>query len=405
MKFILVIFVVLACVVSAGSTTLNLNPAANALRPSVAIDRQGRIVVAWVELQNGVSRAFVRRWDGRQWGNMGGYLNVNPRFPASYVSLALNQSGNPVVAFTEKNTEERGKVYGSGKLYIKRFDGRNWIQMGASPSKSENTVSDVPILRLDSKDYPVVCWSEIPPDFNVDHFYVSRWNGTRWVTVDRGSLTSDISSSSRSRSMIVNRRDEPILAFSNQLFFNGYSNFQLYVGRWSGRFWRPLGVQGEPKPGEGSLNQSPQNWAGSAGLALDSNDNPVVAYNETDTGFDVFVQRWTGKAWEPYSPTVNDGTGLGYRPQVKLNALDNPIVAWIENAGALQIRVARWDGAAWEPMGTLNQNPKADADSFSLALDAQGNPVVAWSEMVGTNHRIFISRWDGQKWVGLEAKP
>lgn len=402
MKPALILLLFLLSFALAGPTVLNLNPDADATRPSLAVDPQGRVVVAWLETQNGVKRVFVRRWGGSGWGNMGGFLNVNPRFPAAYTSLALNASGNPVVAFTEKNPDQRGKVFGSGKLYVKQFDGRAWAQVGPSPSKSENTVSDTATLRLDTKSLPVVAWHEIPPDFNADLFYMSRWNGSRWVTVDWGTLNVDISSGSRSRTFIL-RGDEPILAYSKQLYLSGegYYNFQLYVGTWAGSYWRPMGIQGRSERGEGSLNQSRDNWAGAGHLALDSLGNPVVAYNETGGGFNVFVQRWDGTSWQGYGASVNGDSGLGYRPQIRMDAQDNPVVGWLENSGALQMRVARWDGAQWVGLPVLNRNPKADVESFSLALDQGGNPVVAWAEMTGKTHRIFVARWEGKAWVGL----
>jgi hypothetical protein len=403
MNYFFIAALLLFTTASAAPTLLNRDPNADATRPSLALDAQGRAVIAWVETQNGVKRTFVRRWGGSGWGDMGNFLNVNPRFPAAYTSLALNALGNPVVAFTEKNTEQRGKVFGSGKLYVKQFDGRGWTQIGPSPSKSENTVSDTATLRLDTKGYPVVAWHEIPPDFNADLFYMSRWNGSRWVTVDWGTLNVDISSGSRSRTFIL-RGDEPILVYSKQLYISGaggYFNFQIYVGQWAGSYWRPMGITGRSERGEGSLNQSRDNWAGAGNLALDSLRNPVVAYNETSTGFNIYVQRWNGTSWLGYSSAVNEDSGLGYRPQIKMDAQDNPVVAWLENSGALQMRVARWDGAGWAAYPVLNQNLKADVESFSLALDKDGNPVVAWAEMVGKNHQIFVARWNGTAWVEL----
>jgi hypothetical protein len=225
---------------------------------------------------------------------------------------------------------------------------------------------------------------------------VDRWDGKAWQRIDIGSLSSDVSSASRSMALAVNSQNAPILAWSRQLFDpkRGALDFNVFVGPWNGKTWTRAG---------GSLNINPERYAGSPSLALDAQDRATVAFTEANNGFDVFVRRWTGGAWALIGKSVNGATGLANAPKVALDKSGNPTVAWLENAGSIKVFVRRWDGKRWLALGGfLNVDPKSYADSCSLALDAAGNPTVAWSEEVTrTQRRVYVKHWDGKAWVGL----
>ena len=378
-------------------TLVSNNPAADARKPVIALERDGSgVIVAWLETVGGVYHAFVKRWDGKAWVGLGGALNRDLKFNSFDIALDLDKQNRPVVAWTERSNISDGKVSGPGKLYAARWDGKAWRQLGDSPSKRPSSASDLPVMKLDPSGNPVMAWNELSPDFNGNSVFVDRWDGKTWLEVDRGSLSSDVSSASRSMDLAVTSKGEPILAWSRQLFDpnRGTLDFNVFVGPFGGVTWTRVG---------GSVNIDPERYAGSPSLKLDSSDRPVVAFTEASAGFDVFVKRWTGNSWALLGDTVNGRTGLANSPRLELDANGNPTVAWLENQGSIKVFVKRWNGKSWQGLGGfLNVDPKSYVESSSLALDVNGHPVVVWSEEVTrTQRRVHVKRWNGQAWTGL----
>jgi hypothetical protein len=388
----------LFCVaLSSGSQTLvNADPGADARKQVLTVGSDGVPVIAYIETVKGVYHAYVKRWNGKSWMTLGAALNRNLEFNSFDVALDLDKQNRPVVAWTERSNVSDGKVSGPGKIYAARWDGKAWQTLGNSPSKNASSASDLPVMRLDPQGNPVLGWNELSPDFNGNSVFVDRWNGTRWLEVDHGSLSSDVSSAARSMDIAVTSKGEPILAWSRQLYDpnRGTLDFNVFVGPWGGTTWTR---------GGGSLNVNPERYAGSPSLALDAQDRATVAFTEADSGFNAYVKRWDGKAWVQLGETINGNTGLANAPKVALDQKGNPTVAWLENAGSIKVFVKRWDGKAWQPLGGfLNVDPKSYAESVSLALDPKGNAVVAWNEEVTrTQRRLYVKRWDGKAWIGL----
>ncbi|PZA07654.1 MULTISPECIES: hypothetical protein [unclassified Meiothermus] len=375
-------------------TPVNLDPTQDAAYPSLDIDRQGRAVVAWVERSGGVYKAYVRRWEGTGWRRLGGALNREDAWNASYALVRIGPDGQPVVAWTEKNPVSQGKLLGNGKLYAARWDGQAWRMLGGSPSQSPLTLSDIPRMALDPQGNPYLQWSEMPPDFNGDSVYVKRWTGSEWQMVDNGSLSTDISSSSRSRDIAVDSQGQAVLAWSVQLYREGEGplGFNVYAGTWNGERWVPFGS---------SLNADPYSYAAGVSIAIDRQDRPVVAYHEAGggKGYNVYVKRWEGGRWVPFGQSVNALSGGGAQPKVALDARGNPVVGWLENTGRLELRVARWDGKGWVRLGPAVSTNEAAA--FSLAIGSDDQPLVAWHEGREGQRRVFVAHWNGRAWAGL----
>jgi hypothetical protein len=379
---------------AARPTLVNFDPAQDAIQPSLDLDRQGRAVVAWVEKTEGIYKAYVRRWEGSGWRRLGGTLNREAAWNASYALVRVGPDNRPVVAWTEKNPVSQGKLLGNGKLYAARWDGQSWQMLGDSPSNSPLTTSDIPRMALDPQGNPYLQWSEMTPDFNGDSVYVERWTGREWQMVDNGSLSTDISGSSRSRDIAVNSKGQAVLAWSVQLYKEGEGplGFNVYAGTFNGKNWIPFGP---------SLNADPYNYAAGVSITIDRQDRPVVAYHEAGggKGYNVYVKRWEGKRWMPFGQSVNALSGGGSQPKVVLDAKGNPVVGWLENAGRLELRVARWDGKGWVQLGPAVSTNEAAA--FSLAMGPDNRPLVAWHEGKDGQRKVFVARWNGKAWVGL----
>jgi hypothetical protein len=381
-----------------GVTTVNNDAKFDAGRPSLVITKQNVAIVGFIELTNGVYNAFVKRWTGKTWERLGGgALNVEKKFNSFDIVLKLDQNDLPVVAWTERSNINKGKASGPGKIYVARWTGKNWQQFGQSPSKSKNSAPDNPILALDARGYPYLGFSEVSPDGNVDDFMVKRWDGKQWLVIDKGSLSADMSDSSRSREIGVTKTGTAILAYSRAYFVPGVgrSDFNVFAGIWTGKSWSAWGGK--------SLNLDTNHYAGMIAMGLNSDDEPVIAWAEANRGFDISVKRFDGTAWQPFGRTVNGETGAASNPKIVLDSSDNPTVAWIESTMVDNVAVKTWDGDAWVSVGqNIKMDTKNNADSCSIAIGADGNPVIAWREGLKKSHRVYIKRFDSQNWVSLE---
>jgi hypothetical protein len=161
--------------------------------------------------------------------------------------------------------------------------------------------------------------------------------------------------------------------------------------------WR---ISGWETIGNTNINLNTSNGFGVYSAALDVNQNPVVAWIDTnvESTYSVFVKRWTGSAW-----TLVGSGGVGTFPagsaetvSVAVDSKNNIFLAWSSQG---KLFVKQWIGSVWNLVGPkeINEIPNefTDVSGLNLSLDQNGLPVVAWN----TNRDIFVKRWTGSEWL------
>jgi hypothetical protein len=356
---------------------LNISSGQDAESPSLALDASGNPVVAWQENVPGqYGNIYVKRWDSASssWVQLGNELDVDPLQNAVKPSLALDASGNPVVAWTEWDGS-------SNNVYVKRWDGTDWVQLGGAldVNPAQNAISHS--LALDSANRPVVAFFENDgTSFNI---YVKRWDGTNWVLLG-GALDVNLGEQAYDPSLALDASGNPVVAWHEHTP-GQFDN--IYVKRWDGTGWVQLG---------GALDVNVNDGAALASLALDASGNPVVAWTEwNSSSSNVYVKRWDGAGWVPLGNELDiSEPQMAERPSLALDASGRPAVAWFENDGTSNnIYVKRWDGASWLLQGSeldivLNQA----AEFPKVAMDGAGYPVVVWQEQTGSARHIYVKR-------------
>jgi hypothetical protein len=149
-------------------------------RPSVAVDRGGRPVVAWRDDTSGNAEIYLRRWDGAAWVEVGGSATAGGISGDSALSaepaLALDGQDRPVVAWFEESS-------GQYAIRLRRWTGTRWEDLGEG--LSAGSVRSVnPTLALDAVGNPVVCWHGFPPGAGAAarrEVYLRRWSGAAWT--------------------------------------------------------------------------------------------------------------------------------------------------------------------------------------------------------------------------------
>ncbi|GIW31891.1 MAG: hypothetical protein KatS3mg071_2065 [Meiothermus sp.] len=354
-------------------TTLDANTIQDAFSPSLALDATSNPVVAWDEWDGTSYNIYVKRWNGTDWVQLGSFLDANTNRDAFSPSLALDATSNPVVAWDEWD----GTSY---NIYVKRWNGTGWVQLGSFLDANTNRDAFSPSLALDATSNPVVAWSE--SDGTSSNIYVKRWNGTDWVQL--GSfLDANTNRDAFSPSLALDATSNPVVAWSES---DGTSS-NIYVKRWNGTDWVQLGSFLDANTNRGAFSPS---------LALDATSNPVVAWSESDgTSSNIYVKRWNGTGWVQLGSFLDANTNRDAEvPSLALDAMGNPVVTWSENDGTSRnIYIKRWNGTGWVQLGSfLDANTNQDAYYPSLVLDTSGNPVVAWNERDGTAFSIYTKR-------------
>ncbi len=193
-----------------------------AFNPSVALTSSGNPIVAWSESDGTSRNIYVKRWDGSSWSQVGGFLDVNTNRNAFRPSVALDASGNPVVAFNEAGTGS------DASIYVKRWNGAVWSQLG-SGALDVNTNATIgaggPSLALDSSGNPTVAWNDF--DGTSYNAYVKRWNAGVWEIVGTGSLDTNLARDVYGVSLAQDDSGNPSVAWNE---YDGTS-YNVFVKR------------------------------------------------------------------------------------------------------------------------------------------------------------------------------
>jgi len=134
--------------------------------PSLAIALDGTLYVAWEDSGSASDEMYVRRWDGSVWqevgaGSASGGGISNNGDGAWFASLAIAPDGTPYVA--------RRDGEGNDEIYIRRWDGSSWREIGAG------SASGYVAWRDDSGGH--------------DDIYALYWDSLGWTSVGTGSAS------------------------------------------------------------------------------------------------------------------------------------------------------------------------------------------------------------------------
>jgi hypothetical protein len=259
---------------------------------------------------------------------------------------------------------------------------------------------------VDCNGAPVISFAEsnhlgLPLGF----LYVKKWNGANWVLLGTSFLNMAATATRIEDTSISCDGANPVVAWSEWATSNGVQTDappQIYVKRWNGSAWTSLG---------GSLNSNPANWAYSPSITW-MNGQPYVAWVERSTTgtTQLYVKTWNGTAWTPVGGSLNlSASDWCWKPQI-VNDGTNLYVAWAEQAALgqrPQAYVSQYSGGAWTRLGgSLNMDPAGGSvERVSLAVYS-GQPIAAWGELSrGYMRQIYVKQWNGSSWAAVNGPP
>jgi len=293
----------------------------------LAIDNSNQPAVAWSELDStNMGNVYVRYWNGTAWtGYAGGNeLDTAVANDAGYPKIAFD-GNEPVVVWSELS----GGTYW---VYLKAFDGSQWT-IKDSPLNLGTSSGLYADIAVDPNGNYEVSWAEGPSSATL--LYVKKWDGSSQMSqLGSSTLNIDATKSSLATSIAVYPSGDPVVAWIE--YSSSVTN--LYLKEWTGSSWQQLGAGGP-------LNANPTSSVSKASLAISGND-PVVAWSENRQ---VFVKAWNGSAWEQVGDNLAIGTGDIYSVSLTMDDNDNPVVAWSQLNGTTlhqTVYVKRFNGLA-----------------------------------------------------------
>lgn len=394
-------------------------------RSVVAFMASADPVVAWYE---GNGEIYVRTWDGAAWQELneapiteGGIGTGGSPYPA----LGLDAAGNPTIAWSMTVGDYIDEVATNAEIYVKRWTGSAWAELGGSATgggiSNLPAASATPEVAIDDAGNPFVAWR----DWNMSQYeiYLKHWDGAAWAELNSSATGGGISNNygdSKRLDIALDSDGYPVVAWHQWI---GSGNLEIYVRRWDGAAFVEIGQGSATGTGISATSK----LSGFPSLALKSNGDPVIAWDDEQNGTDqVYVREWNGTAWSEIGAGSASGTGISNNggatgtelwaamyatgsPSMKLDAEDKPIVAWADDSdsveGDYEIYVRRWTGTTWAEMGVGAATEGGISDNAgtsrypSLAIDAADNPVVAWADDSSGSDQIYVKRWDGDAWV------
>ncbi|SEJ65820.1 hypothetical protein SAMN04488058_11342 [Deinococcus reticulitermitis] len=165
------------------STPLNVRLQDAASWPCAAVTPDGTSFAVWLEGDGATSQVYAaRRAPGGAWRRLGSALNVHPRTYTAGCALQVTARGQPVVAWLEDRN-------GTEQVFVKRWTGRVWQALGESLNARSGQPAERPALALDQSGDPVVAWAEGTEGRR--QVYARRWTGERWRLLSGAALSRD----------------------------------------------------------------------------------------------------------------------------------------------------------------------------------------------------------------------
>ena len=181
--------------VSESEESLNVNPSQVAHYPAIAISN-GTPYATWQEGGGIAEQIYVKHYDGSSWIQDGGSLNVNmiPNHHAYHPAIAIS-NGTPYVTWFEYNTI-------INQIYVKHYNGSNWVQDGGSlnVNSSSHGWQNPTIAIYNGTAY--VTWCD-ESNGSIEQIYVKYYDGSSWKHVSGSEESLNINPSQYARDPVI----------------------------------------------------------------------------------------------------------------------------------------------------------------------------------------------------------
>lgn len=219
---------------------------------------------------------------------------------------------------------------------------------------------------------------------------------TPWLPVAPGLA---VTSSFSTIALVADRNGKPVVVYVNDLVVNRQNQAVYALRRWNGTAW-------ENAASDLTVDTPCSPAFGSASIAFDSANNPLIVYGSTTASFgsQTTVRKFVAGAWAAVGP--NGGvlplaspfsSSCQNTPSIVIDAADRPMVAYRSGTA---VTVQRFDGAAWAGLAVAaGDSFDSIQGGFDLRLDSGDQPYLA----LAAGGAVTVQRFNPAPGVGWEA--
>jgi len=268
----------------------------------------------------------------------------------------MDHTDKPVIMWHELTSDDCD-------IYVKTFDdgvaGGAWVEVGEGSASGFGISGNLGNshsgwMDLDGDGFPVVAWTITPPGRN-NEIYVKRFDGINWVELGAGSASgggiSDNEGVSFDPHIALDSAGNPFVAWYDETGGN-----DVYMKKFNGTSWVEVGIG---SASGGGITNTDSLLTGDYALAVDEEDNPIVAWADDSSGnIEVYVMKHDGSEWVEVGAGSASGGGISSSagdstwPSMVIDSTGMPVVAWRDDSsGCREGYVKRFNGDSWEEIG------------------------------------------------------
>jgi hypothetical protein len=192
--------------------------------------------------------------------------------------------------------------------------------------------------------------------------------------------------------LALDSNDNPHITYYRYMNNDYYNPANLIYASWNGSGW-------ETQTLESGMECS---------LALDSFNNPHICYiYSTPTSSYVKYTSWTGSNWDNQTVDTSFTSSFGLDSNsLALDSNNNPHIVYNEQSDLnTTLKYASWTGSNWSIQTIDSEAPSSDFYGASVSLDSNNYPHVVYGEgnmIYGTafnnESNVKYAEWNGQNW-------
>ncbi len=346
----------------------------HALTPSMTF-WQGYFYLAWTEPDNhGIQQIYIKRLkDGMVWETFGKSQNKDISFSSSTPFIGTNGK-TLFLAWTEKSIEN------VSRLYVKQWNGSEWIFLGGSLNLSPEKEAKSPILAF-LNETPYLAWNE-SGEKEWSKLFVKHWDGKSWVSDGSGFGLENQHITQAPFFLFEGNKGHLVWAEADETRIFKIQYATLADGKWN-QLHSPL-------------NQDLKMQAFNPSLAFLKNDLYLVFQEKSpEGGFKIQLRRMIEEKWESQNEKLVDHGLRSFNP-VLASDHQTLLIAWEE-----------WDSSGMPRIGVqvitehgeskLISPPSNGTERFELnplLITHNQSAYLAWKETTDNDlYQIQIRRY------------